>query len=219
MSDVNKYLKSTEFFDFHRKKVKEKAFEIVKGLTTEKEKAIALFYWVRDVIKYEMTSFYMIKSNFKASTTLRRGYGFCVSKSVLLATLARANGIPARIHLVDIINHKIPQKWVKIMGTEAFYYHGYTELLLNGKWLKAAAIIDKETAIRGKLLPLVEFDGENDGLFASHDTEGNIFVEYIGDRGIHSNLPYEDIEKVFNEIYGHAIEKGFEQIKPRKKRN
>jgi hypothetical protein len=44
--------------------VLEKALEITKGLNTDKEKAVALFYWVRDKIKYIMTSFYMIKSNF-----------------------------------------------------------------------------------------------------------------------------------------------------------
>ena len=110
MNDLEQYLQPTEFFDFYKPKVKNKAIEITEGLETDKEKAIALFYWVRDKIIYRQGSFYLTKSTFKASTNLRRGYGFCVSKAVLLSTLARAVKIPARIHLCDIINHKIPQK-------------------------------------------------------------------------------------------------------------
>ena len=105
MTDLEQYLQPTVFFDFHKPKVKNKAIEITKDFETNKEKAISLFYWIRDKINYKQ-SFSLTKSTFKASTNLRRGYGFCVSKAVLLSTLARAVDIPARIHLADIINHK-----------------------------------------------------------------------------------------------------------------
>ena len=39
------------------------------------------------------------------SATLARGYGFCVNKAVLLAALARAVGIPARLGFADVRNH------------------------------------------------------------------------------------------------------------------
>ncbi len=58
-----------------------------------------------------------VKQNFIASKILRKREGFCVSKSILLSSLARAVGIPARIHLVDLINHKVSQKVVDLMGT------------------------------------------------------------------------------------------------------
>ena len=202
MEDLEVYLQPNEFFDFNKKRVRDKAFEITNGLKNDKEKAIALFYWVRDEIKYNMLTYVPnVKENFKASVTLRRRNGFCVSKSILLSSLARAIGIPARIHLVDLINHKISQKVIDFMGTKIMYVHGYSEFYLNGKWVKLTPSFDPKTAIKGKFLPMVEFDGENDAVFPKYDNEGNQFGEYLTDRGVHADLPLEDIDRIFEEKY------------------
>ncbi|GAH44991.1 unnamed protein product [marine sediment metagenome] len=214
MGDMEKYLLPTEFFDFNKPKVKSTALEITKGLKTEKEKAIALFYYVRNEIKYNMMTYNpKSKFNFKASVTLRRRNGFCVSKSILLSTLARAVGIPARIHLVDLINHKVSQKVVDFMGTNIMFYHGYSELLINNKWIKLTTSFDKATAIKGGFLPMCEFDGENDAVFPSYDNDGNKFGEYVGDRGIHADLPLDEIERIFEEKYNKLFNEDF-AIKP-----
>lgn len=220
MNELEQYLQPTEFFNFNKRNVREKALEITEGLKTDKEKAIALFYWVRDKIKYNIMGFYMRKNNFKASITIRRMNGFCVSKAILLSTLARAVGIPAKLHIVDIINHLVPKRIVELMGTNVFYFHGYSELYLNGKWVKATPVFDKNTALKAGFLPMVEFDGENDGLLAPYDVNGNIFVEYVGDRGVYIDFPYDEIEIEFNKNYGNIInmiEKGFPRLKPFKK--
>jgi len=202
MDNFGIYLQPNEFFDFDKASVRNKAFEITNGLKTDKEKAIALFYWVRNDIKYNMATYLpYIKSNFKASVTLRRRNGFCVSKSILLSSFARAIGIPARIHLVDLINHKVSQKVIDFMGHNVMYYHGYSELFINNKWVKLTPSFDEATAIKGRFLPMVEFDGENDAVFPPYDNEGNRFGEYVKDRGIHADLPLELIDKVFEEKY------------------
>jgi len=204
MEDLNIYLQPTEYLNFNKKFVSTKAFEITNGLKTDKEKVIALFYWVRDNIKYNAFSYYpRIKANLKASVTLRRKNGFCMSKSTLLSTLVRAVGIPARIHMVDIINHKISQRLVNLMGTKAFHCHAYSEIYLNRKWVKAAPIFDKKTCIKGNFFPMIEFDGDNDALFAPFDIEGNKFVEYIGDWGIYADVPQKKIDQIFCEKYPH----------------
>ncbi len=207
---LNEYLQPNEFFDFNKKRVRQKAFEIVKDLSSDKEKLIALFYWVRDEIKYNMMSYVpKIKANFKASVTLRRKYGFCLSKSVLLSSFARAIGLPARIHAVDIINHKISSKVVELMGTKVFHYHAYSEVYIDGRWIKLAPIFDKNTALKGGFLPMVEFDGENDALFSSIDLEGNTYVEYVKDRGIHETVPIDDIRRLFAEKYKTLVDEPF----------
>ncbi len=201
MGDME-YLQSTEFLDFHKKKVMDKALEITKDIESNKDKAIALFYWVRDEIKYNAFSYYpKVKANLKASVTLRRRNGFCMSKATLLSTFARAVGIPARIHMVDIINHKISQRLRDLMGTAAFYCHAYSELYLDGRWVKATPVFDKNTCIKGDFFPMVEFDGENDALFSEVDTKGNKFVEYIGDWGVFTDVPIEKIDQIFTEKY------------------
>ena len=202
MEDLSKYLETSEFYNFDNPFVREKAFEIIKDAKGDSEKAIALFYWVRNEIKYNMRTYmpYDI-NNFIASVTLERKNGFCVSKSILLSTFARAVGIPARIHLVDLINHKISQKIKDFMETEVMYYHGYSELYLNGKWVKLTPSFDPETAIKGGFIPMVEFDGRNDAIFAKYDDSGNKYGEYVLDRGVYSDLPLEDIDEVFEKHY------------------
>ncbi len=202
MANLDQYLQPTEFLDFNRDRVKNKANEITKGLKSDKEKAIALFYWTRDNIKYNMYTYNpKIKANLKASVTLRRRNGFCMSKAVLLSALARAVGIPARVRMVDIINHKISLKIVELMQTKVFHCHGISEILLNGNWIKLTPVFDKYTALKAGFVPLIEFDGYHDALFEPYDEEGNPFVEYVEDYGTYSELPIEKIVEIFTKAY------------------
>jgi len=202
MVDLDQYLEPTEFLDFQRERVRNKAHEITDGLNSDKDKVIALFYWTRDNIKYNMYTYNpKIKANLKASVTLRRKNGFCMSKAVLLSALARAVGIPARIRMVDIINHKINPKIIDLMGTNVFHCHGISEILLNGNWLKLTPVFDKITALKAGFVPLIEFDGNKDALFESHDKEGNAFVEYVEDYGTYSELPIDQINEIFTNAY------------------
>lgn len=202
MVDLDQYLEPTEFLDFQRERVRNKAHEITDGLNSDKNKVIALFYWTRDNIKYNMYTYNpKIKANLKASVTLRRKNGFCMSKAVLLSALARAVGIPARIRMVDIINHKINPKIIDLMGTNVFHCHGISEILLNGNWLKLTPVFDKITALKAGFVPLIEFDGNKDALFESHDKEGNAFVEYVEDYGTYSELPIDQINEIFTNAY------------------
>jgi hypothetical protein len=207
-TDNSEFLKATEFFDINNSRVRRKALEITSGFENDIVKAKALFYWVRDNIKYNMMAYNpKLKANFKASVTLRRKYGFCVSKSILLSSMARVVKIPSRIHLVDLINHKISQKVIDFMGTIVMYYHGYSELLLNGHWIKFTPSFDPETAMKGKFLPMVEFDGVHDAIFPKFDLDGNLFGEYVQDRGTHSDLPLQEIDELFSIKYGKIFNK------------
>jgi len=196
------YLQPSKFFDFNKSRVQQKALEITEGCESNNEKAKALFYWVRDNVFYNMRLFVpIIPNNFKASKVMQKRQGFCVSKSILLSTLARAVGIPARIHLVDLINHLISQKVIDFMKEKVMYYHGFSELYLDGKWVKLTPSFDKGTAMRGGFLPMCEFDGENDAVFPPYDINGKKFGEYVGDRGVHADLPLDEIDRVFREKY------------------
>jgi len=218
MEDMKLYLQTSELFDFDKKIVKEKALEITQNSKSNAEKALALFYWVRDEIKYNMKTYIPLdKKNFMASETLKRSHGFCVSKSVLLSTFARAVGIPARIHLVDLINHKISQKIIDFMETNVMYYHGYSELYLENRWVKLTPSFDPDTSIKAGFLPMVEFDGKNDSVFPKFDNEGNKFGEYLLDRGVHADLPLDEIDIVFEKYYPkYAIGKKLLQKSKRK---
>jgi transglutaminase-like putative cysteine protease len=61
---------------------------------TDRENAVALYYWVRDEIRYNPYRVTDSIESLKASTTIEIGEAWCVPKAVLLAALCRAAGIP-----------------------------------------------------------------------------------------------------------------------------
>ena len=106
---MESYLRCTYTIDCEEKSVKEQAQRLTNGQETVIEKAITLFYFVRDQIKYNpYVPLYTLDDN-KASATLKRGEGYCVQKAILMTALARASGIPTRLGFADIRNHIVPE--------------------------------------------------------------------------------------------------------------
>lgn len=92
---MEKYLEETELVNFKDENVRKKAQELAKDLTTDKEIAKACFLFVRDEIRHTGDYKDSIRTTIKASEVLEHKTGWCYSKSILLAALLRANGIPA----------------------------------------------------------------------------------------------------------------------------
>ena len=62
-----------------------------------------------------------------------------------------------------------------------------------------------------------KFDGENDGVFPKYDNDGNKYGEYVMDRGVHADLPLDEIDVVFEKNYPkYAILK--QMLQKRKKK-
>ena len=87
------------------------------------------------------------------------------------------------------------------MGTDVFFWHGYTEISLGGKWVKATPAFNIELCRRFRLLPL-EFDGHNDSLYHPYDAEGHRHMEYVRDRGTYADPPLDEIVRTFRDEYG-----------------
>ena len=107
MLSMDLYLKPTYFLDADTDVVRDLAGTITAGKESDIEKAVALFYWVRDEIRYDVYSLSEDPADYRASAVLEKRVGWCVTKAVLLAALARAVGIPSRLHFADIRNHQI----------------------------------------------------------------------------------------------------------------
>jgi transglutaminase-like putative cysteine protease len=163
-------------------------------------RAVRLYYAVRDGIVYTPYCDFRSRETFRASACLSRGAGFCVAKAALLAAAARAVGIPARVGFADVRNHLTTPKLRRLMGTDTFYYHGYTELYLAGKWVKATPAFDRRLCEKFGVRPL-EFNGREDSLFHAYDVGGRRHMEYIRDRGPASDVPVDEILEVFSRYY------------------
>ncbi|MEP5764255.1 MAG: transglutaminase family protein [Halieaceae bacterium] len=168
------------------------------------ENAQRLYYWVRDSIRYNPYGLDLAPAMLRASCTLNSGEGWCVSKSILLAALCRYAGIPARLGFADVRNHLSTERLRAAMGTDIFYFHGYTSLYLDGQWVKATPAFNIELCEKFGLKPL-EFNGCQDSLYHEYDTAGNRHMQYLHDRGEFLDVPLEEMEAVFREKYATAL--------------
>ncbi|MBM3141849.1 MAG: transglutaminase domain-containing protein [Chloroflexi bacterium] len=211
MNEMEKWLKSTPTFDFGNKSIEEKAKDITKGYEEASDKARSLFYFVRDKIKFIPHLPVGVLESYQASKILKARGGMCIQKAILLATLARAVGIPALVHFVDIRNHRVPTKIKEVLGTNLFPYHGYNELYIDGKWVKAAPTFELKVCQENRLIP-VEFDGKHDALLPSHDLDGNPHIEYLQDHGRYENIPLDKIYDAWTQAYGLEARRGLNQF-------
>ena len=170
------------------------------GGDTERGRAVSLYYAVRDAIRYNPFLDFSREETFQASACLAAGEGFCVGKAALLAACARAEGIAARVGFADVKNHLTTPALRERMGTDLFVYHGYTELRLEGRWVKATPAFNLELCRRFRVKPL-EFDGREDSIFHPFDEQDRRHMEYLRDRGCHADVPVAEIMQAFREIY------------------
>jgi len=189
---VEKYLEPTYFIDSEHPEVVEFARRNSEQGGSRIDNAVSLYYAVRDGIRYNPYSLESAKESMKASTVLDKGYGYCVAKAVLLAACARSRKIPARLGFADVKNHLTTQRLKKLMGTDVYIYHGYTELFLDDKWVKATPAFNLTLCTNFNVEPL-EFDGTKDSIFHPFDKSGNKHMEYVKDHGTFADLPWETI--------------------------
>ena len=196
---MNPYLKPGRFVDSDHPAVIAFSREHAKG-KDPRENAVSLYYAVRDRIRYNPFQNFMLDETYRGSLCVERGVGWCVPKAALLAACARVAGIPARVGYADVKNHITTPELTAKMGTDLFVFHGYTELLLDGKWVKATPAFNLSLCLRFRVKPL-EFDGIVDSLFHPFDEDNRRHMEYVRDRGSFGDVPADEIKRVFSETY------------------
>jgi transglutaminase-like putative cysteine protease len=206
MNDLQIYLQPTQFIDSDSSEIIEYAETVAGDEATDIDKAVRLYYAVRDNIYYDPYRIDFSQNALKASVVLARGYGFCISKAVLLAALARATNIPSRLGFADVKNHLTTERFNRLMQTDVYVYHGYTELFLEDKWVKSTPAFNLSLCERFGVNPL-EFDGKSDSIFHEFDRRGNRHMEYVSDRGQYADLPYDDMIKTIKKHHPALFEK------------
>jgi transglutaminase-like putative cysteine protease len=195
-------LAPTTIIDSDHPAVRDFAVARAAGASSAKERAIRLYYAVRDEIRYDPYTAAVEIDTLRASNTLESGRGWCVSKAVLLAAACRVVGIPSRLGFADVRNHLSTARMRERMQTEIFYWHGYTTILLgdDARWVKATPAFNIELCDKFGFLPL-EFDGERDSLYQPFDREGRKHMEYVKERGDFTDVPLNEMLATFAEKY------------------
>ena len=174
-----------------------------------REKAIHLYYRIRDGWRYDAYKISTAPINYRASSIFERPTGHCIDKSSLLITCLRGIGIPARLELAKIRNHLAVERLIELIGTDELVPHGYVSLNLDGKWIKVSPAFNKELCARYNVPPL-EFDGETDSIFQAYNEDGDQFMEYLEYYGSFDDLPLKFIFSKWMEYYPHLKERVLE---------
>jgi transglutaminase-like putative cysteine protease len=198
--ELEQYLRPTWFIDSGHPAIVEFARQAVGDERDETARALRLFYAVRDGFRYTAYGIRLDRASFRASETLASGRGMCITKSCLLAATARSQNIPCRLGFATVRNHLATRKLREMMKTDLFYYHGYNEFYLGGRWIKATVAFNASLCQKAGLKPL-DWDGATDSLYHPFDEAGNRHMEYVDDYGPEADVPYDAIVKKFREVY------------------
>ena len=170
------------------------------GTGDERERAVALYLAVRDQIRYDPYRLDLSPAGMRASSVLQQGHGWCVNKAALLAAACRAIGIPARLGYADVRNHMSTERMRRTMQTDLFIWHGYTDLWLEGRWVKATPAFNIGLCEKFGLLPLA-FDGRQDSIYHPYDKAGHRHMEYVHQRGSFDDMPLQQMKADFEKVY------------------
>jgi len=160
------YFSASEYCDCDNTEIKRISKSITANCENETEKAVALFYWVRDNILYRVGLWQR-----KASETLKEMEGTCTNKANLLVALLRSVGIKAGYGIMKVKGREyfgpIALPMLKRMIADKSL-HVYCCVELNGNWIKCDPSDDKElsekTSYFNPTSKLVDWEGEKDAM-------------------------------------------------------
>ena len=130
ISDLSKYLKSSSNCQVGNAKIKALVDSLTSGLTSEIDKAKAIFNYVRDHVSY---AFYY-NTKFGATGTLNGKKGNCVDHSHLLVAMFRTAGLAARY-----VHGKCT------FSSGSTYGHVWAQVLIGDTWVAADATSSKNS--------------------------------------------------------------------------
>lgn len=195
------YLAPAHYVDSDHPEVVARATALVAGAPSPSAAVSRIFSFVRD-IAYGAPDFDRLAS-FRASDLLRKGRGYCVPKAAAFAALCRAVGVPARLAFADVTNHLATPRTLELMGGELFAWHGYAEVYLDGRWIKASPTFDAALC-RRMGVAVLEFDGWNDAHLQPCDAAGRTFMSYDRLHGHFHDVPAKFLAAEMVRLYPRA---------------
>ncbi|MBW2709044.1 MAG: transglutaminase domain-containing protein [Deltaproteobacteria bacterium] len=191
----------TDIIDSDHPAIRAHAEKTINGSKDPVDKAVKIYYAVRDGIRYDPYCPCYLPEHYRASNILKNGRGYCVCKASLLCALGRACQIPSRIGFADVKNHLATRQLLELLGSDLFVYHGYVEFFLEDKWVKATPAFNRELCVRHNVAPL-EFNGREDSIFQSFNLEHKRFMEYVAEHGVYADISVDMLVAGWKAAYG-----------------
>ena len=216
--DLDDFLISSPLCDSDNPDLIQKAQDLTKNLPNDKEKAIKIFYFLRDKIPFNSNQYFK-----SASEVLQMGYGDCLSKSNLQIAMLRAIKIPARFNIIILKNEVLKPffpKWAYKRISEEDIHHAICECFLDGKWIDCDSTFDRMLLDGARSKGLIEeknmfsqidWDGEHNVEALSHLKIGEVGIyatfDKIWEKARKEDIPPKFIGKIGEFIINRHINK------------
>lgn len=208
---LQEYLEPTFYVDADHPAVIAFAQKHTEGKESDLDKAVALYYAVRDGWRYNPYDLDLNPEAMKASAFLDRAEGYCIEKANILVAACRAIGIPARFGFANVRNHIGTDRLEAYLKTDLMVFHGYADIFLEGKWVKATPAFNLKLCHLLNVEPL-EFNGREDSFMQQFDKSGNKYIEFVTDHGTFADWPRERFIREIKTHYGHLFDEMDEQV-------
>jgi transglutaminase-like putative cysteine protease len=210
-NDQQHYLQSTEFANAAHPDIVAFVSKHIALQERQTAQAIQLYEVIRDGFWYNPHKISLQRQDYVASNFLHRTAGHCIDKANLLVACARVLAIPSRMGFANVTNHIATENIEKVLGTKVLVFHGYAELFLEGKWVKATPAFNK--ALCEKLgVQVLAFDGKTDSIFQQFTSSGTQFMEYLQDYGTFADIPFEMMIAEWKKYYPNIFAKEIAMI-------
>jgi len=183
--------------DYNNPIVKNKAIELTHNRDSLTDKINAIFYYVRDDIKFAFPK----EGDFvQASQTIKYAYGQCNTKATLFLALCKSVGITARIHF-SLIDKNIQKG---LFSGIAFWLmpkeisHSWIEIEMNGNWIKIDAFINDEKFYKAGRKALKKKNWEVGYSIACSKNDSSIELSFDTEKFVQMDAVTED-HGVFDE--------------------
>ena len=181
----------TNLVDYDNPTVKNKASILTKCHETIEGKIKAIFYYVRDDIKFQFPD----EGDFvPASQTIKYGYGQCNNKTILYLAICRAIGIESRIHF-SLIDKSIQRGLIKGL----FYWvipqkisHCWLEVKLNNKWFPIDSYINDSEYYNVAKMKLRERGWNTGYSIACSKNESSIELDFDNEQFVQMDAVTDD---------------------------
>lgn len=201
------FLKPTFFIDHDHPEIQAYAIRHTRGSKSKNEKAIALFYQIRDEFSYWPYNIDLRLPSLKASSVLGKSKAYCAQKALLMVACLRLLGIEASLQFFNVRNHLGIGNLEKYLRTDLLVFHTGLQVKLNGKWLKLLPAFDSQLCKKLGVRPL-EFDGKSDAFvqeFEGGNGSKKLFMEYQKDYGCFDDLPIDLLMNELQHYYPHIF--------------
>lgn len=200
--EIKSFLEETEAVRYRTPHMQ----EFISGipvLDVQRDQAVTIYEYVRDAFLYDPYHLDLRPDYLISEIVVGKKRAWCVEKALVAVAVFRAFQIPARFGFGIVKNHIGVEKLTQYLKREEIVFHGFTEVLLDGKWAKCTPAFDPRIChISG--VPVLKWDGREDSLFQPFSGE-NRFMEYIHFYGSFADIPFELMHREMYRYYPHLF--------------